>query len=133
MQRSRNARGPSLGADVLAESAPAAFDPASVATMLVRTGSARVVTSADVFAAADALAAAAEARGGFVERREDEGGYVDDNTVHCGNTADVSCGSPVSTTDPHSDQSDCSSCSNLTPWKTVWQSGSAGATVAIAF
>ena len=95
MQRSRNARGPSLGADVLAESAPAAFDPASVATMLVRTGTARVVTRADVFAAADAVAAAAEARGGFVERREDEGGYVDDEGARRGMAASLTLRVPV--------------------------------------
>ena len=63
--------------------------------MLVRTGTARVVTRADVFAAADALAAAAEARGGFVERREDEGGYVDDEGARRGMAASLTLRVPV--------------------------------------
>ena len=46
-------------------------------TMLVRTGTLRIETDADVDKVADAATSQVEAAGGFVESRQDNGGYLD--------------------------------------------------------
>ena len=53
------------------------FDPSSVKTMLVRTGTLRIETDADVDKVANAATSQVEAAGGFVESRQDNGGYLD--------------------------------------------------------
>jgi len=73
---SRGAPGSSLGGEILdVESKP--FDPSSVKTMLVRTGTLRIETDADVDKVANAATSQVEAAGGFVESRQDNGGYLD--------------------------------------------------------
>jgi hypothetical protein len=73
---SRGAPGSSLGTDILdVESKP--FDASSVKTMLVRTGTLRIETDADVDKVANAATSQVEAAGGFVESRQDNGGYLD--------------------------------------------------------
>ena len=73
---SRGAPGSSLGGEILdVETKP--FDPSSVKTMLVRTGTLRIETDADVDKVADAATSQVEAAGGFVESRQDNGGYLD--------------------------------------------------------
>ena len=73
---SRGAPGSSLGGEILdVETKP--FDPNSVKTMLVRTGTLRIETDADVDKVADAATSQVEAAGGFVESRQDNGGYLD--------------------------------------------------------
>ena len=73
---SRGAPGSSLGTDILdVESKP--FDPSSVKTMLVRTGTLRIETDSDVDKVANAATSQVEAAGGFVESRQDNGGYLD--------------------------------------------------------
>ena len=73
---SRGAPGSSLGTDILdVETKP--FDASSVKTMLVRTGTLRIETDADVDKVANAATSQVEAAGGFVESRQDNGGYLD--------------------------------------------------------
>ena len=80
---------------MLREGGSSTFDPSTVATMLVRTGNARIETAADVFGAADAVAAAVEQKGGYVERRSDEGGYLDEREVRRGMSASLTLRVPV--------------------------------------
>ena len=73
---SRGAPGSSLGGEILdVETKP--FDASSVKTMLVRTGTLRIETDADVEKVANAATSQVEAAGGFVESRQDNGGYLD--------------------------------------------------------
>jgi hypothetical protein len=73
---SRGAPGSSLGGEILdVESKP--FDASSVKTMLVRTGTLRIETDSDVDKVANAATSQVEAAGGFVESRQDNGGYLD--------------------------------------------------------
>ncbi|CAH0376168.1 unnamed protein product [Pelagomonas calceolata] len=73
---SRGAPGSSLGGEILdVETKP--FDASSVKTMLVRTGTLRIETDADVDKVANAATSQVEAAGGFVESRQDNGGYLD--------------------------------------------------------
>ena len=73
---SRGAPGSSLGTDILdVETKP--FDASSVKTMLVRTGTLRIETDSDVDKVANAATSAVEGAGGFVESRQDNGGYLD--------------------------------------------------------
>jgi len=67
-----------IGGDVLQEAQAPAFDPSTVARMLVRTGSMRLRTLADVSAVADAATKRVEAAGGYAERRDDGMGWLDD-------------------------------------------------------
>ena len=73
---SRGAPGSSLGGEILdVETKP--FDPNSVKTMLVRTGTLRIETDSDVDKVANAATSQVEVAGGFVESRQDNGGYLD--------------------------------------------------------
>jgi len=73
---SRGAPGSSLGGEILdVETKP--FDASSVKTMLVRTGTLRIETDADVEKVANAATSQVEAAGGFVESRQDNGGWLD--------------------------------------------------------
>ena len=73
---SRGLPGSSLGGEILdVETKP--FDASTVKTMLVRTGTLRIETDADVDKVADAATSQVEAAGGFVESRQDNGGYLD--------------------------------------------------------
>mmetsp|Transcript_23360 Transcript_23360/g.60942 ORF Transcript_23360/g.60942 Transcript_23360/m.60942 type:complete len:398 (+) Transcript_23360:1878-3071(+) len=73
---SRGAPGSSLGGEILdVETKP--FDASSVKTMLVRTGTLRIETDSDVDKVANAATSQVEAAGGFVESRQDNGGYLD--------------------------------------------------------
>jgi hypothetical protein len=73
---SRGAPGSFLGTDILdVETKP--FDASSVKTMLVRTGTLRIETDSDVDKVANAATSAVEGAGGFVESRQDNGGYLD--------------------------------------------------------
>ena len=58
-----------IGGDVLQEAQAPAFDPSTVARMLVRTGSMRLRTLADVSAVADAATKRVEAAGGSFSPR----------------------------------------------------------------
>ena len=73
---SRGAPGSSLGGEILdVETKP--FDPSAVKTMLVRTGTLRIETDSDVDKVANAATSQVEAAGGFVESRQDNGGWLD--------------------------------------------------------
>ena len=73
---SRGAPGSSLGGEILdVETKP--FDASAVKTMLVRTGTLRIETDSDVDKVADAATSQVEAAGGFVESRQDNGGWLD--------------------------------------------------------
>ena len=73
---SRGAPGSSLGGEILdVETKP--FDASAVKTMLVRTGTLRIETDSDVDKVANAATSQVEAAGGFVESRQDNGGYLD--------------------------------------------------------
>ena len=73
---SRGAPGSSLGGEILdVETKP--FDASAVKTMLVRTGTLRIETDSDVDKVANAATSAVEGAGGFVESRQDNGGYLD--------------------------------------------------------
>ena len=73
---SRGAPGSSLGGEILdVETKP--FDASSVKTMLVRTGTLRIETDSDVDKVANAATSQVEAAGGFVESRQDNGGWLD--------------------------------------------------------
>jgi len=61
----------SLGEEIL-ESATSTFDPSAVNRMVVRKGTARVRTAADVFKVADAATKLVEDAGGYVEERSDD-------------------------------------------------------------
>merc|ERR1719482_34951 len=75
-RHARGAPGSSLGGEILdVETKP--FDASSVKTMLVRTGTLRIETDADVEKVANAATSQVEAAGGFVESRQDNGGYLD--------------------------------------------------------
>ena len=72
----RGAPGSSLGGEILdVETKP--FDASSVKTMLVRTGTLRIETDSDVDKVANAATSQVEAAGGFVESRQDNGGWLD--------------------------------------------------------
>ena len=65
-----------MGGEILdVETKP--FDPSAVKTMLVRTGTLRIETDSDVDKVANAATSQVEAAGGFVESRQDNGGYLD--------------------------------------------------------
>ena len=75
-RHARGASGSSLGGEILdVETKP--FDASAVKTMLVRTGTLRIETDADVEKVANAATSQVEAAGGFVESRQDNGGYLD--------------------------------------------------------
>merc|ERR1719174_607518 len=75
-RHARGAPGSSLGGEILdVETKP--FDASSVKTMLVRTGTLRIETDADVDKVANAATSQVEAAGGFVESRQYNGGYLD--------------------------------------------------------
>ena len=84
-----------LGASVFDEVGKPTFDAAAVPKMLRRTGDVRLETAADVFGVGDAAAAAAEARGGHVERRSDDGGWVDDQGMRRGRSSTLTLRVPV--------------------------------------
>ena len=82
---SRGAPGSSLGGEILdVETKP--FDASSVKTMLVRTGTLRIETDADVEKVANATTSQVEAAGGFVESRQDNGGWLDGDVRRGQNT-----------------------------------------------
>merc|ERR1719377_253671 len=82
---SRGAPGSSLGGEILdVETKP--FDPSAVKTMLVRTGTLRIETDSDVEKVANAATSQVEAAGGFVESRQDNGGYLDGDVRRGQNT-----------------------------------------------
>lgn len=92
---SRNTLSEGLGASVFDEVGKPTFDAAAVPKMLRRTGDVRLETAADVFGVGDAAAAAAEARGGHVERRSDDGGWVDDRGLRRGRSSTLTLRVPV--------------------------------------
>jgi len=82
---SRGAPGSSLGGEILdVETKP--FDASSVKTMLVRTGTLRIETDSDVDKVANAATSQVEAAGGFVESRQDNGGWLDGDVRRGQNT-----------------------------------------------
>ena len=92
--RGRRSRSAGLGSQVLEGASAGGFDPASVASKIVRTGHVRIATAADVAAVGDAARALAEQAGGFVERREDGAGWLEGG-VRRGMTCDLTLRVPV--------------------------------------
>merc|ERR1719377_348890 len=84
-RHARGAPGSSLGGEILdVETKP--FDPSAVKTMLVRTGTLRIETDSDVEKVANAATSQVEAAGGFVESRQDNGGWLDGDVRRGQNT-----------------------------------------------